>query len=69
MDSTVEGGVFVGHWEPEEDWPARVERLQEWVCLLLTKNQMLREALQAERANRQSGDALYHCGQSSSLVV
>jgi hypothetical protein len=32
-----------------EDWQARVDCLQEVVCLLLTKNQRMRMALSAER--------------------
>jgi hypothetical protein len=34
-----------------------VERLQEWVCLLLTKNQILRDALEAERTTRQRSES------------
>jgi hypothetical protein len=57
MDSTVQVRASADHWEPEEDWQARVERLQEWVCRLLTKNQILREALHAERTTGQRGDS------------
>lgn len=32
-----------------EDWQARVDRLQEIVCLLLTKNQTMRTALSGEK--------------------
>jgi hypothetical protein len=69
MESTEARPVSVGNWEPGEDWPARVERLQEWVCVLLAKNQMLREALQAERANRERDDSLYDYQRPSSLLV
>lgn len=55
MESTVQGRISIGHREPEEDWQMEVERLQEWVCLLLTKNQILRDALEAERTARQRG--------------
>jgi hypothetical protein len=34
-----------------EDWQARVDRLQEVVCLLLIKNQTMRMALLAGKAN------------------
>jgi hypothetical protein len=39
---------------PEKDWQAKVERLQECVCLLLEKNQTLRMALIAERVSGQT---------------
>jgi hypothetical protein len=45
--------------ELAQDLDARVERLQEWVCVLLLKNQMLRMALQAERANDQRSYSSY----------
>jgi hypothetical protein len=57
MESTVQSQISVGHREPEEDWQMKVERLQEWVCLLLTKNQILRDALEAERTTRQRGES------------
>lgn len=40
--------------EPQEDWQAKVERLEEWVCVLLLKNQTLRMELLTERARVQS---------------
>jgi len=42
-----------GHEEPQEDWQAKVEHLEEWVRELLLKNQNLRMALMAERARIQ----------------
>jgi hypothetical protein len=39
--------------QPQEDWQAKVERLQELVCSLLLRNQMLRLALQDEMAGAQ----------------
>jgi hypothetical protein len=51
------GSRFDELWGPAENWQVQVERLQEWVCLLLTKNQILREALQAERMTRQRVDS------------
>ena len=36
--------------KPENDWEAKVERLQECVSLLLLKNQTLRMALVAAKA-------------------
>jgi hypothetical protein len=38
------------------NWQSRVECLEEWVCLLLMKNQLLREALLAERARGNIGN-------------
>jgi hypothetical protein len=35
--------------ETQEDWQAKVEHLELYVCELLIKNQTLRMALQAER--------------------
>jgi hypothetical protein len=43
----VQSQISVGHREAE-DWQMTVERLLGWVCLLLTKNQILRDALEAE---------------------
>jgi hypothetical protein len=34
-----------------EDWQAKVDRLQELVCILLFKNQTLRTTLLIERSN------------------
>jgi hypothetical protein len=42
--------------EPGQDMQARIERLEEWVCVLLLKNQTLRMALQEENASSQSYD-------------
>ena len=39
-----------GQVEAQEDWQAKVARLEESVCSLLLQNQTLRMALQAERA-------------------
>jgi hypothetical protein len=36
--------------QPQEDWQAKVEHLEQCVCSLLLKNQTLRMELQAERA-------------------
>lgn len=44
-----------GQQEPQVDWQAKVEHLEEWVRELLMKNQTLRMALLAERARVQSG--------------
>lgn len=43
---------------PVEDWKARVDRLQEIVCLLLEKNETMRLALSAERAGKGHGNFL-----------
>jgi len=40
------------------DWQMRVERLQEALCLLLLKNQVMRMALSAGRAGEQLYDFL-----------
>ena len=39
--------------EAQEDWQAKVEHLEQYVCELLIKNQTLRMALQTERARVQ----------------
>ena len=50
--------IASGQAQPQEDWQAKVERLQELVCSLLLKNQTLRMALQAETAGAQGlGDS------------
>ncbi|HTF65884.1 MAG TPA: hypothetical protein VK638_24655 [Edaphobacter sp.] len=36
-------------------WQAKVESLEEWVCLLLMKNQLLREENLAERTRNNNG--------------
>ncbi len=46
MDNRWPGRDRVSQQEPGEDWKARAERLEECVCVLLLKNQMLRIALQ-----------------------
>jgi hypothetical protein len=51
--------LLANHQESSaEDWQARVERLQEVVCLLLMKNQTMRMRLSDERAARQFSNYL-----------
>jgi hypothetical protein len=41
-----------------EDWQARVDRLQEVVCVLLIKNQAMRMCMPTEPASEQFGGSL-----------
>lgn len=41
--------------EAQEDWQAKVEHLEQYVCELLIKNQTLRMALLAEQERVQGG--------------
>jgi hypothetical protein len=59
--------IASGQAQPQEDWQAKVERLQEVVCSLLLKNQTLRMALQAERAGAQGAGASYDLVADSSM--
>jgi len=43
-----------GPEETGQDIQSRIERLEEWVCVLLLKNQRLRMALQVERTGAPS---------------
>jgi hypothetical protein len=43
-------------------WQAKVESLDEWVCLLVMKNQILREENLAERTGTTMGNCRYLMG-------
>jgi hypothetical protein len=47
-----------GQEPSSEDWQARVDRLQEVVCILLMKNQTMRMALLTETRKEENGGSV-----------